>query len=153
MKKIKCRCRHREQTWMHLRKERVGQIERVAPKHIHYHMYNKQLIGSCYLTQGAQAGTLWQPRGVGWGGSWREVQEGGSNESPPSPEGWDQADSTADGDDCPHSGNILEQNLLLDWMQRAMRVEDQGYVLNLGFNQLVYCSVIDKSSFGAEGGH
>ena len=38
--------------------ERVGQIERVAPKHIHYHMYNKQLIGSCYLTQGAQAGTL-----------------------------------------------------------------------------------------------
>ena len=54
-------------------------------------------------------------------------------ESLPSPEGWDQAGSTEDGDNCPHSGNILEQNLLLDWMQTAVRVEDQGYVLNLGF--------------------
>ena len=31
---------------------------------------------SCCITQGAQSGTLWQPRGVGWGEG-RETQEGG----------------------------------------------------------------------------
>ena len=31
-------------------------------------------MGSCYITQGAQPGALWQLRGVGWGGSW----EGGA---------------------------------------------------------------------------
>ena len=25
------------------------------------------LVGNCYMTQGAQPGTLWWPRGVGWG--------------------------------------------------------------------------------------
>ena len=33
-------------------------------------------MGSCCITQGAQPGALWQPRGVGWSGSGREVQEG-----------------------------------------------------------------------------
>ena len=36
-------------------------------------LYGKQLVGSCYITQGAQLGNLWQPRWVGWVG-W----EGGS---------------------------------------------------------------------------
>ena len=33
-------------------------------------------MGSCYVRLGAQPGTAWQPRGVGWGGVW----EGGSRE-------------------------------------------------------------------------
>ena len=40
------RLRHREQTYGHRKgKERVGQIERVALKHIHYH---------CCMMQGVQ---------------------------------------------------------------------------------------------------
>ena len=35
------RCRHKEQTWTQWGKERVGWFERVALKHIHYHMQNK----------------------------------------------------------------------------------------------------------------
>ena len=29
------------------------------------------------MTQGTQTGVLYQPRGVGWGGKYREVQEEG----------------------------------------------------------------------------
>ena len=35
-------------------------------------------MGSCFITQGAQPGALWQPRAVGWGGVGREVQEWGN---------------------------------------------------------------------------
>ena len=28
------------------------------------------------MTQGAQTGTLWQPRGVEWGGRWKEGSRG-----------------------------------------------------------------------------
>ena len=35
----------------------------------------KQLVGNCYITQGAQSGTLWQPRGLTWGGGMK-AQEG-----------------------------------------------------------------------------
>ena len=58
-------------------KERVGQIERLALKHVYYRTCNRQQVGSCCITQGAQLSALWQPRGVGWGGAGREVQEGG----------------------------------------------------------------------------
>ena len=27
-------------------------------------------MGTCYMTQETQIGTLYQPRGVGWGGRW-----------------------------------------------------------------------------------
>ena len=30
------------------------------------------------MIQGTQIGTLQQSRGVGWGGRWRELQEGGN---------------------------------------------------------------------------
>ena len=33
-------------------------------------------MGSCSVTQGAQPGALWQPRGVGWGGGWGEDSRG-----------------------------------------------------------------------------
>ena len=29
----------------------MGQTERVALKYIHYHIENRQLVGSCYTTQ------------------------------------------------------------------------------------------------------
>ena len=34
-------------------------------------------MGNCSIAQTAQSGALWQPRGVGWGGGGREVQEEG----------------------------------------------------------------------------
>ena len=34
-------------------------------------------MGICCMAQETQTGALYQPRGVGWGGRWREVQKGG----------------------------------------------------------------------------
>ena len=42
-----------------------------------HHVWNREPVGICCVTQGAQTGALWQPRGVGWGGRGREVQERG----------------------------------------------------------------------------
>ena len=33
-------------------------------------------MGICCMAQETQTGALYQPRGVGWGGRWDEVQEG-----------------------------------------------------------------------------
>ena len=39
----------------------------------------KQIVGSCYIAQGAQLRGLWGPRWVGWGArGGKEVREGGS---------------------------------------------------------------------------
>ena len=37
---------------------------------------NRELVGNCFRTQGAQHGALEQPRGVGWGAGWKEVSRG-----------------------------------------------------------------------------
>ena len=34
-------------------------------------------MGSCFVAQG-QPGAVWQPGGVGWGGTWEGIQEGGA---------------------------------------------------------------------------
>ena len=39
-------------------------------------------MGICYMSQGTQARALYQPRGVGWGGRWGEVQQGGNIYTP-----------------------------------------------------------------------
>ena len=52
----------------------MGQTERVALKYIHHHMQKRELVGCCWVTQGAQPGPLRQPRGAEWGAGW----EGGS---------------------------------------------------------------------------
>ena len=40
--------------------------------------YVKQIAtGICCMAQETQTGALYQPRGVGWGGRWREVQKVG----------------------------------------------------------------------------
>ena len=57
-------------------KERVKQIERVALRLIHDHVWNRWLVGSCCIARGAQLCVLWWPRRVGWGCG-REAQEGG----------------------------------------------------------------------------
>ena len=56
-----------EQTCGHSeRREGMEWIETVALKHIHYHMWNRWLVGSCCIIQEGQPGALWQSRGVGW---------------------------------------------------------------------------------------
>ena len=55
------------------RKEREGE-RRVAWKHAHYRVYNRQPVGMCCMAQGVQPGALGPPGRVGWGGRW----EGGS---------------------------------------------------------------------------
>lgn len=56
----------------------MSQIERAALKHLHYHLYNRQLVGSRRITEGAQPAlnpvTTW--RG-GMSADGRQVQEGG----------------------------------------------------------------------------
>ena len=64
-----------------------GQGEWTAQRELCWHLcctytmsvYNRQLVGSCCMAQGAQLGALWWPRGMGRGRSRgrREVQEGG----------------------------------------------------------------------------
>ena len=72
------RPRHREQTWTQWGKERKGQKQRVALKHIHYHTWNREQGGMCYMTQGAQLVPCDTLEGLvrrwGWGGG-IEVQE------------------------------------------------------------------------------
>ena len=50
-------------------------MERVARKHVHYHMKNRQPVRISCMTRGTQTRDLSQPRGVGWGG--RAFPEGG----------------------------------------------------------------------------
>ena len=70
------RPRHREQTWTQWGKERKGQKQRVALKHIHYHTWNREQVGICYMTQGAQLVPCDTLEGQDWVGGRREVQEG-----------------------------------------------------------------------------
>ena len=55
--------------------ERVRGMERVTWKLTLPHVENRQPSGICSMAQETQTGSLYQPRGVGWGG--REFQRGG----------------------------------------------------------------------------
>ena len=57
-------------------KGRVGRMEKVAWKHVHYHKWNREPVEIFSLTQGTQTGTLWQPRAGGMGWELEKVQEG-----------------------------------------------------------------------------
>ena len=48
------------------RGETVRCIGRLGLTCIYYHVWNRQLAGSCWIAQGAQFGALWWPRGMGW---------------------------------------------------------------------------------------
>ena len=50
-------------------------------------------MGICCVSQGAQTGALWQPRGVGWGGGGREGQEGGDICTPMADSCWCMAET------------------------------------------------------------
>ena len=58
--------------WTHQEKEKMGGIERLALKHLHYHVQKRQLVGSCCVTHSlGLCGDL-----EGWDGG-REAQDGG----------------------------------------------------------------------------
>ena len=46
-------------------------------------------MGICCIGQETQIGALYQPRGVGWEGRWREVQKGGDICIPMADPCWD----------------------------------------------------------------
>ena len=58
----------RTDMWTRWGKEREGQIETVALKHIHCHMSNRQPMGIWFITQGAQTwcSVTTQTVGMGW---------------------------------------------------------------------------------------
>ena len=45
----------------------VGWTGRLGQTCIHYHVWNRQLVGSCFIAHGAQLRALRWPRGVRWG--------------------------------------------------------------------------------------
>ena len=59
-------------------KARVGRYERIALKHVYYHMKNRRPVHEA----GFKAGALRQPRGIDWGGRWEEGS-GWWNKCPP----------------------------------------------------------------------
>lgn len=66
--------RHRERTCGGQRVgKRWGRNRDSNPGIYTLHEQNRQLVGSCCVTQGLHSGVLWQPRGVGMGreGGWR----------------------------------------------------------------------------------
>ena len=56
--------------------ERVGWREKETLTYVNYQTQDWRLAESCYLAQGAPPGALLWPRGLGWGESRREDQEG-----------------------------------------------------------------------------
>ena len=54
--------------------ERVRCMERLTQKLTL--LYVKQPMGICCMSQGTQAGALYQPRGMGWGGRWERGSKG-----------------------------------------------------------------------------
>ena len=46
------------------------QIERVALTYVHHHVWNRSLMGSWCIRQGAELRAFCQPGAVGWGGRW-----------------------------------------------------------------------------------
>ena len=62
--------------WTQWGKERAGGTERGALAYLHYHAWNSQPVGHCWVAHGAQLGALWGPRGLGCRGG-REAQEWG----------------------------------------------------------------------------
>ena len=55
------------------RKERAGRITRVALTYTHYHVSNRQRVGSCRAAQGARLSAPWRPEGQD-GGGWARVR-------------------------------------------------------------------------------
>ena len=69
------RNRHREQTYRHGQRGGEGDVRpRVTWKLTLPYVKYGQAPGICCMSQKTKTGTMYQPRGVGWGGRW----EGGS---------------------------------------------------------------------------
>ena len=59
--------------WTLWEKVRVGWFERIALKHVYYHMWNTWPSKFDGWNRALKASALEQPRGMGWGGRWHEV--------------------------------------------------------------------------------
>ena len=68
------RCRLKDQ-W-HSGGRRGWDGLRAAVRHTGYHVGNRQLVGSCYVTRGAQPRAPRKLRVVGWGGWWKGGSRG-----------------------------------------------------------------------------
>ena len=62
--------------WILWENPRVGWFERIALKHVHYHMWNRSPVQVRCKKQGTQTGALGWSKGMGWGRRW----EGGSGQ-------------------------------------------------------------------------
>ena len=65
---------YRTDFWTLWEKARVGWFERIALKHVYYHMWNRSPVQVGCMRQVLRAGALGWPRGMGWRGR----REGGS---------------------------------------------------------------------------
>ena len=63
--------------WANRGKERMGRIERVVLTYIHFHVWNRQRVGTYCISQRAQLGALWKPGGVRWGWMRRRLKKEG----------------------------------------------------------------------------
>ena len=54
----------------------LDMTEWLKKNNMHYHVWNRELVGSCCIAQGAQLAALWWPRGLGWGGGTATQEEG-----------------------------------------------------------------------------
>ena len=61
--------RHRCKTdfWTLWEKPRVGWFDRIALKHVNYHMWNRWPVQVQCMKQGTHTGALREPKGKGWG--------------------------------------------------------------------------------------
>ena len=64
------RNRHREQTYEHGERGGEGEMYGKSNMETYITICKIEPTGICCLAQETQAGALYQPRGVGWGGRW-----------------------------------------------------------------------------------
>ena len=76
--------RHRciEQSFGHWEKAMVGWSERIALKHVYYHMWNRSPVQFSAWDRVLRAGALGWPWGIGWGGRWEGVSGWGTHVHP-----------------------------------------------------------------------
>ena len=69
------RCRE----WTYGHRKRGGEGEMYGKSNMETYIIickTDSLMGICYMAQETEIGALYQPRGVGWGGSWEFQKEG-----------------------------------------------------------------------------
>ena len=73
---------HRTVFWTLWEKARVGWSERIALKHVYYHMWNRLPIQVWCMRRGAQGWCTGMTQRGGWGGRWEEGSAWGTDVHP-----------------------------------------------------------------------